>query len=283
MGTKLIQPPIPSPHVAPSIPGRKIMKTHTPISATHHSINKKTTGFSSQHPVWIRPIFSSTIRVAEQSSGNLIGDHEETRRIEEQDPTTVYKSVAQIKSNLYEALQGINRGIFGVTTSKKTEIEELVKLLEAQNPTSDPTLHLDKVSGWWKLVYSTIRILGSKRTKLGLRDFITLGDFLQNIDVAQGKAFNVIKFNARGLNLLNGKLTIEASFKIASESRVNISYNNSTLTPEQLMSMFRKNYDLLLEIFNPEGWLEITYVDDMIRIGRDDKGNIFILERSEEF
>ncbi|KAM7514304.1 hypothetical protein LguiA_003887 [Lonicera macranthoides] len=242
MGTKLIQPPIPSPHVAPSIPGRKIMKTHTPISATHHSINKKTTGFSSQHPVWIRPIFSSTIRVAERSSGNLIGDHEETRRIEEQDPTTVYKSVAQIKSNLYEALQ--------VTTSKKTEIEELVKLLEAQNPTSDPTLHLDKVSGWWKLVYSTIRILGSKRTKLGLRDFITLGDFLQNIDVAQ---------------------------------RVNISYNNSTLTPEQLMSMFRKNYDLLLEIFNPEGWLEITYVDDMIRIGRDDKGNIFILERSEEF
>lgn len=34
----------------------------------------------------------------------------------------------------------------------------------------------------------------------------------------EGKAFNVIKFNARGLNLLNGKLTIEASFKIASKS-----------------------------------------------------------------
>lgn len=50
----------------------------------------------------------------------------------------------------------------------------------------------------------------------------------------------------------------------------------------QLMNLFRKNYDLLLSIFNPDGWLEITYVDDNMRIGRDDSGNIFILERSQE-
>ena len=31
------------------------------------------------------------------------------------------------------------------------------------------------------------------------------------------KAFNVIKFNARGFNFLNGELKVEASFKIASE------------------------------------------------------------------
>jgi hypothetical protein len=29
---------------------------------------------------------------------------------------------------------------------------------------------------------------------------------------------NLIKFSAKGLNLLNGQLTIEASFKIASKS-----------------------------------------------------------------
>jgi hypothetical protein len=29
---------------------------------------------------------------------------------------------------------------------------------------------------------------------------------------------NVIKFSAKGLNLLNGQLTVEASFKIASKS-----------------------------------------------------------------
>ncbi|XP_021802343.1 probable plastid-lipid-associated protein 7, chloroplastic, partial [Prunus avium] len=98
----------------------------------------------------------------------------------------------------------------------------------------------------------------------------------------EGQAVNVIKFDVRGLNLFNGRLTIEASFKQASKSRVDIKYDNSTITPVQLMNVFRKNYHLLLGIFNPEGWLEITYLDETMRIGRDDKGNIFILERSNE-
>lgn len=36
---------------------------------------------------------------------------------------------------------------------------------------------------------------------------------------------------------------------------------------------------LLLSIFNPEGWLDITYVDGTLRCGRDDKGHLFVLER----
>lgn len=87
---------------------------------------------------------------------------------------------------------------------------------------------------------------------------------------------------------------------------------NFSFLHAQLMNVFRKNYDILLGIFNPEGWLEITYpnfwlivflcfhtcniddnccfliplsyryVDDKMRIGRDDKGNIFVLERFED-
>lgn len=273
MATKLVQPPIPSSHVVPTIPiPSKMMRTHRAFSTTPPISKNSVIG---QYPNGFRLI--STIKVAEQSSG-VAGDDEEMK----QEPPDYNKTIAQVKAELYNALQGINRGIFGVPTEKKSEIEDFVKMLEAQNPTPDPTLHLGKVGGCWKLVYSTIRILGSKRTKLGLRDFISLADFLQTIDAAEGKAVNVIKFNARGLNLLNGKLTIEASFKVASKSRVDISYRNSTITPEQLMNLFRKNYDILLGIFNPEGWLEITYVDDTLRIGRDDKGNIFILERSED-
>ncbi|GFQ07610.1 probable plastid-lipid-associated protein 7 chloroplastic [Phtheirospermum japonicum] len=199
----------------------------------------------------------------------------------------------------------MNRGIFGVPSARKSEIGKLVQLLESQNPTPEPTLCLEKVrsfycdridfstdqllvapmsqlGGTWKLIYSTITILGSKRTKLGLRDFITLEDIFQFINVAEGKAVNMIRFSAKGLNLLSGQLTIEASFKVASKSRVDISYQKSAITPDQLMNVFRKNYDLLLGIFSPEGWLEITYVDDSLRIGRDDKGNIFVLERQED-
>lgn len=52
--------------------------------------------------------------------------------------------------------------------------------------------------------------------------------------------------------------------------------------PEKLQSLFQANYDLLLSIFNPEGWLDITYVDQDTRIGRDDKGNVFVLARAHD-
>ncbi|KAL6652881.1 hypothetical protein ACP70R_011806 [Stipagrostis hirtigluma subsp. patula] len=177
-------------------------------------------------------------------------------------------SLSDVKAELYRALEGANRGIFGMTSAKRSEIHELVELIESRNPTPEPTVELqDKVDGCWKLIYSTISILGKKRTKLGLRDFISLGDFLQIIDV---------KESARALKIFSGQLTIEASY-----IRVDIKLESSTITPDQLMNIFQKNYDLLLAIFNPEGWLEITYVDESLRIGRDDKENIFVLERAD--
>ncbi|KMZ76457.1 putative plastid-lipid-associated protein 7, chloroplastic [Zostera marina] len=188
-------------------------------------------------------------------------------------------SVYGIKTALYQALDGMNRGIFGTTMAKKAEIEVFVERLESRNPFPNPTDDLTKVDGCWKLIYSTISILGHKRTKLGLRDLISLGDFLQTIDVSQGKAINEIQFNVRGFKLLSGKLTIAASFAVSSKNRVDIKFQNSNISPVQLMELFKKNYDLLLSIFNPDGWLDITYVDESLRIGKDDKGNIFILER----
>lgn len=49
--------------------------------------------------------------------------------------------------------------------------------------------------------------------------------------------------------------------------------------PQKLQKVFESNFDLLLSIFNPEGYLDITYCDQDLRCGRDDKGNIFVLQR----
>lgn len=49
--------------------------------------------------------------------------------------------------------------------------------------------------------------------------------------------------------------------------------------PQALQRLFEQHYNLLLDIFNPEGYLDITYVDDSHRIGRDNKANLFFLER----
>ncbi|OMO55870.1 hypothetical protein CCACVL1_26949 [Corchorus capsularis] len=178
ISNKLIKPAIFSLQVVPRKMSKvkERMKICRVVSATN-PISKSNTRFRSTH----------TTKVAEHSTG-LVGDEEN------------FETIPHLKTKLYQELQGINRGIFGVPSSKKSDIEALVKLLESQNPTPDPTLNLDKVSGCWKLVYSTITILGSKRTKLGLRDFITLGEFFQTIDV---------------------------------EKRVDINYDNSTITPDQ--------------------------------------------------
>ncbi|CAM6088120.1 unnamed protein product [Calypogeia fissa] len=189
-------------------------------------------------------------------------------------------TVQDVKSALIGALEGVNRGIFGASSLKKAEIDDLLTALEALNPCPRPTENLDLVKGEWRLLYSTISILGVKRTKLGLRDFVSLGEFLQIIDVEKNRAVNKIGFNVAGLGMLKGALTIEAAYHVTSPTRVAIQFETSSISPERLFSLFKKNYDLLLGIFNPEGWLEITYVDDTLRVGRDDKGNVFLLERA---
>ncbi|KAB1208208.1 putative plastid-lipid-associated protein 7, chloroplastic [Morella rubra] len=175
-----VQRPIPASHViSPKPRSTKITQTERLFLATHPRtksglLRKCLSGFRSIY----------TTKVAEPRSG-IVGD----------------ETLAHIKTELYQALEGVDRGIFGIPSAKKAEIEGLVKLLESQNPTPDPTLKLEKVGGCWKLVYSTITILGSKRTKLGLRDFISLGDFLQIIDA---------------------------------DKRVDINYDKSSITPAQV-------------------------------------------------
>lgn len=60
---------------------------------------------------------------------------------------------------------------------------------------------------------------------------------------------------------------------------MDITFKEASLVPSELQKLFEANYDLLLSVFNPQGWLDITFLDDTHRVGRDDKGNIFYLER----
>ncbi|VVB13831.1 unnamed protein product [Arabis nemorensis] len=264
MSSKLIQ----SPSMAAASRG-----TNAKMLLSFTNLNRNTMSFT-ENPFRLRPMFIG--KVTEQSSASSPNQQQEEE--DETDDITV----SQIKEDLYEALKGINRGIFGVNSDKKTEIEHLVKLLECRNPTPEPTGELDKIGGCWKLIYSTITVLGSKRTKLGLRTFVSLGDLLQQIDIAQGKMVHVLKFDVRGLNLHDGEFRIVASFKITSKSSVEITYESSTIVPDQLMNIFRKNLNLLLGIFNPEGQFEMSYLDEDLQVGRDGKGNVFVLERTEK-
>lgn len=89
----------------------------------------------------------------------------------------------------------------------------------------------------------------------------------------------MVNFDILVFGKFQGSLTLEATFEPVSPSRVAITLEKASLVPQQFQQLFEKNYDMLLHIFNPEGWLDITYVDAGLRIGRDDKGNVFVLER----
>jgi hypothetical protein len=139
---------------------------------------------------------------------------------------------------------------------------------------------MDLVAGDWRLLYTTITIAGVRKTRLGLREFVKLGAFAQRIDPASREAVNEISFSVSGLGAaLDGSLTVRATYEPLSGERVAIAFAGSTLQPSRLEAIFRANYDLLLSIFNPDGWLDVTYVDEEMRVGRDDKGHLFVLER----
>lgn len=167
--------------------------------------------------------------------------------------------------------------------------------------------HSTKTLSW--AVLSQVTIRGGTRTKLGLRGALTLGELQQVISCddgdadASGEAVNDVAFSLVGA--VHGHFTVRARYNIASPTRVAITYSDSTLEPQQLQAIFGEHMPLLLSIFNPEGWcvspcprvdlratghsqifryprcprLDITYVDDTLRVGRDDKGNTFVLER----
>jgi hypothetical protein len=109
---------------------------------------------------------------------------------------------------------------------------------------------------------------------------VNLGDFEQRIDIESQHAANKIYFSVAGLDMLSGSLTIDATYEPVTAKRVAITFERASLVPKALQQLFEQNYDLLLSIFNPEGWLDITYIDEQHRIGRNDKGHVFYLQRS---
>jgi hypothetical protein len=55
-----------------------------------------------------------------------------------------YEAAGDVKAELYRALEGGDRGIFGMTSAKRSDIHGLVELLESRNPAPEPTAKLQE-------------------------------------------------------------------------------------------------------------------------------------------
>lgn len=181
-----------------------------------------------------------------------------------------------------------DRGVYGLPSEQREAILLAIEELEKLDPGDSPPVseRLPALAGRWRVLFSTVTITGSKRVKLGLKSAVTLGDLVQTIDPATTTATSEVGFE---LGLLGGRgggsLRLEARFRVPGGDhprRVDISLASAALTPPALDSLLGQHMNLLLSIFNPEGWLETTFADERLRVGRDDKGRVFVLERVVE-
>lgn len=182
-----------------------------------------------------------------------------------------------------EELAGSTRGIFGLPEEEREAIGELIKACEKEDATAKPTANnAIAADGKWRLIYTTLEILGRRRVKLAVSTprksgFVKLGEFYQVVNASTKQTSNIVHFNV--LEKTYGTFTIDADYVIETEKRVMVKVQKTWLFPESLRKLLGDNEKLLSDIFDPTGFLDITYVDSCVRIGRDGKGQVFVLEK----
>ena len=162
-------------------------------------------------------------------------------------------------------------------------IAELEKLEDEDAEGSSISGRLPALAGRWRVLFSTVTITGSRRVKLGLKTAVSIKDLIQEIDPETATASSEVAFELRFLGGGGkGSLRLEAGFAISGRDhprRVDISLRSAALTPPALDSLLGQHMELLLSIFNPEGWLETTYLGADVRVSKGNKGTTFVLVR----
>ncbi|MBR8827011.1 MAG: PAP/fibrillin family protein [Gomphosphaeria aponina SAG 52.96 = DSM 107014] len=190
------------------------------------------------------------------------------------------------KAELLEAIAGINRGLLA-TEIDKVKVLSLLEQLEDHNPTPKPVEAPDLLEGNWRLLYTNSRgILGLERFPL-----FQLGQVYQCIRTATAQVYNIAEIV--GVPFLESLVSVAATFEPLSERRVNVKFERSILglkglmgyrSPNEFISQIESGkkfppLDFSMENREQKGWLDITYLDDDLRVGRGNEGNVFILSK----
>ena len=190
------------------------------------------------------------------------------------------------KANLLNAIAPVNRGL-EMSENQRKAIFSAVSYLEDLNPTPAPTQTPELLDGDWLLIFTTSQeLLGIDRFPL-----YKLGNIYQCLRVAEGKIFNVAE--VKGLPLLGGLVSVCANFTVVSDKRVKVNFERLVAGSQSLVGYqdvhsfidtLRSQKKLLAIDFkikreDQKGWLETTYLDQNLRIGRGNEGNLFVLRK----
>ncbi len=190
------------------------------------------------------------------------------------------------KETLLEAIAGKNRGLLATETDKQA-ILAAVAQLEDRNPTPQPVEARELLEGNWRLLYTTSGGL------LNIDQFplLKLGQIYQCIRTSEAKIYNIAEFY--GLPYLEGLVSVVAGFEAVSEWRVQVKFERSISGLQRFIGYqspgdFIKEIaagkkfpaiDVKIENQDRQGWLDITYLDNDLRIGRGNEGSVFVLTK----
>ncbi|BBG96116.1 Probable plastid-lipid-associated protein 4, chloroplastic [Prunus dulcis] len=164
------------------------------------------------------------------------------------------KDAKTLKEELLDAIASLDRGADATPEDQQT-VDQIARKLEAVNPTKEP-LKSDLLNGKWELIYTTSKsILQTQRPKF-LRSRVNYqainADTLRAQNMESWPTFNQVTADLTPLNARKVAVKFDY-FKIAG------------LIPVKAPGRAR-------------GELEITYLDEELRVSRGDKGNLFILK-----
>ena len=190
------------------------------------------------------------------------------------------------KVELLEAIAGRNRGIIATQTDQ-TAILSAIARLEDENPNPRPFEVKETLNGNWRLLYTSSEEL----LRIDRFPLLKLGQIYQAIRLETSEIFNIAE--VYGLPLLEGLVAVGATFEPTSERRVQVKFRRGVLGLQRLVgytspdALIKKMdagdrllpFDFSINNENQQGWLEVTYLDDDLRIGRGNEGNVFVLRK----
>jgi len=190
------------------------------------------------------------------------------------------------KTTLLEAIAGKNRGLIATDNDRKA-ILAAVAQLEDRNPTPRPLEATEQLDGNWRLLYTTSEEL----LRIDQFPFLKLGQIYQCIRTREARVYNIAE--VYGLPYLEGLVSVAARFEAVGDRRVNVIFERFILglqrwvdyqSADQFIQQIESGkrfaaIDSTIQDRDRQGWLDITYLDDDLRIGRGNEGNVFVLTK----
>ncbi|MBE9192656.1 PAP/fibrillin family protein [Gloeocapsopsis crepidinum LEGE 06123] len=191
------------------------------------------------------------------------------------------------KTTLLEAIAGKNRGLLA-TEQDKQAILMAIAQLEERNPTPRPVEAGELLDGDWRLLYTTSKGL----LNIDQLPLFKLGQIYQSIRVATTSVYNIAE--VYGIPFLEGMVAVAARFEPLSERRVQVKFERSILGLQRLVGYNKSPRDFIgqieagkkfaavdfrLDNREQQGWLDITYLDRDLRIGRGNEGSVYVLSK----